>query len=502
MPQLFVPSLLWGIALLLGGCGGGSDDSLPSVAVTDDDPVTPVATSSGIEGGGAVRRLLGVEETIVVGTRTLDVSGTDLVVMVDNQVASLGDLRVGDQVTYAGSTSDDGQTILVASISQDDLVEGPVDPGSINLGAGTFSVLGQTVLVNALTSFDDSIEPDDLSGLNDGNFVEVSGILNSEGQIEASRVELEDDDDEFEVTGVVSSIEPDAFTFTLNALVIDFSNAMLEGFDAGGPSVGDRVEVEGESIIDGVLFADEVELEGADFEGVDGELGSLEGVITAIESDTEFTVNNQPVQTALTTDFEDGSADDLTIGARVEVEGSFSAEGVLIATEVEFDEEDEVSLIEIEAVIEAVDSDSGEIVVIGIPVLISEQTRFDDNDGISPVLADLSAGQFIEVVGFPSADNSGALQATRIELEDDEEDAGEASITGPVANLEEPMLTVFGVNVLLDDQTEISGQNSVSEFFAATIDGDFVEVEGRFDGGILLAEEIELEIEDDDDDDD
>ena len=69
------------------------------------------------------------------------------------------------------------------------------------------------------------------------------------------------------------------------------------------------------------------------------------------------------------------------------------------------------------------------------------------------------------------------------------------SIRGPGADVSAPTLTVFGVPVLTDGNTEFEDNDapiSAGDFFAAA-EGRLVDVKGVWDGAQLLAEEAELE---------
>ena len=489
-PGSYFISLL--IALTLTACGGGGGSDAPAAAAPDI-AATPTVVTKGIEGGGAVRSILSSENILTVGSKRLDVSSPGLMVTVDAQPAMVSDLRVGQQVQYAGTTSDDGATIEVSSISQDDLLEGPVDVGSIDLGAATFSVLGQPVRTDEFTVFSAAISPNDLSGLNDGDFVEVSGVLNAAGEIEASRVELEDSDTEVEVTGVIDSVDTAASTFVINGLVVDYSGARLEDFDGAEPAVGDLVEVEGTSVVAGQLVAAEVERETGQFTAEEGDLASIEGVVTQVTSETEFSVNGQPVITNASTVYEDGVAADLMVGVRVEVEGEFDAQGTLIATEIEFETDEEDSRIELEGTVEAVDATNQTLQLLGVIVQVDNATRLEGDDDQALEFANIATGNFVEVRGFASPGDGTVLLATRLELEDD---GDESSVTGPASNIMEPMLSVFGVPVSTNGSTEFEDAGTATAFFQNLANGDFVKAAGTWDGASLAATEVESEDDD------
>lgn len=485
---------LYGTLLLgLTACGGGSGTD--SDAMQQDDQMPgPEVEGSGIEGGGVLAQFSAAGDNLIVGDSQLDLSDPNLVITIDDMPGAISDLQVGQQILFSGTTTDGGSTILVNSIVQDDLLEGPVDAGSIDLSAGEFAVLGQLVRISDLTVFDSEIDSGDLSGLSDGAFVEISGQLDTSGTVLASRIDLEDDADEFELNGFVTAVDLAAQTFVIGNLTVDFSAAELEDFD-GDPMVGDLVEVEGTQFDGTVLIATEVEREdGDDFEGEDGDFAVIVGPISSIVDSNSFMVAGRLVTTDNATEFDDGTVGDLQVGAFVEVEGVFQSDGSVLAREVEFESADDVDTeFELTGAIEDVDTSNQQLTVLGVNVQINSTTLLVADDDNQLSFADLSIGQRVEVEGFEISEAPGVLQAAKLEVEDDDE---EDSVTGPASNIADPMLTIFGVVVTTNSNTEFDDDQTAVQFFASLTDGVFVEAEGIFSGGVLTAEEIELEDDD------
>ena len=65
-----------------------------------------------------------------------------------------------------------------------------------------------------------------------------------------------------------------------------------------------------------------------------------EGVITGIVDSQSFLLDNVLVTHDSSTRFEYGNANDLAVGKRVEVEGSRTTSGIIIAREIEFEDRD------------------------------------------------------------------------------------------------------------------------------------------------------------------
>jgi hypothetical protein len=177
----------------------------------------------------------------------------------------------------------------------------------------------KTFEINDLTVNYSLIDSGDLpEGFADGLLVEVEGTLDATGgEMLATSIELGDEigdgnSDQIEVLGFVTDIVS-AFEFTVGNQVVQFDANTL--FVDGKPEdilLGAKLEAEG-SLVDGILFADEIEFWGPD-------QIEVEGFVTDIAWDFEFTVEDQVVQTDAETVF---VPPDLNIveGIKLEVKG-------------------------------------------------------------------------------------------------------------------------------------------------------------------------------------
>ena len=468
-------------ALLLAACGGGggSDPSTP-----DDSPVVTVGS---ITGFGSVH---------VNGMR-FETNGA--VVTLDGQPGTEAQLRVGQVVRIRGTRSGDARDCHASSIDFDDAVQGPVE--SVDATAGTLVVLGQGVQVDALTSFDDRLEPSSLTGVAVGAIVEVSGFRDADGVIHATRIEPKDAGELFEVTGTVANHDAAARRFTIAALTVDYSAAQLDDLPGGAPDNGLLVEVKGRTLdADGVLLATRVEGKRDDMDDDEDMEAEIEGVVTRFVSATDFAVSGHPVTTNSGIRFEDGSSADLALGVRVEVEGDVR-EGVLVAEKVKFEREADLR---VSAEIDSIDAAAGTLSVLGITVQTSATTRFEDKSDaqVRPFdVRNLRVGDFVEVRGSAGSVPD-SIAAERLEREDPED---RIELRGIAADVAQPQLTILGVTVLTNAGTEFEdegdGEIGAADFFARAA-GKLVSVDGRLEGDVLVAREIELEGEDDNSGDD
>ena len=348
--------------------------------------VLGLVVACGGGGGGGVAGIdrLGVTTGTINGFGSIIVNGVEYETNaadfdIDDGPGSQSELKVGQQVTIQWDSSDDGVTRNAQSVSYDDLLEGPID--SIDPGAQTLVILGQVVIVDAATSFDDEIVPRDLTGLELDDVVEVSGLIDANGVIRATRIDFSDSSDDFEVRGVVESLDTDDSTFIINGLTVDY-------FDVINPPAlanGLFVEVEGDTFDAGILYAIRVEIEDDDISGADeGDDGELEGYITDFVSATNFSVSGVPVTTNGQTIYEHGVVGDLALNVKVEVEGELNSSGVLVARQVEFksgDDDDDGDDDSIDGRVAgnftAVNAGAGSLAIAGRAVTVTDETRFE-----------------------------------------------------------------------------------------------------------------------------
>lgn len=480
------------IMLAVAACGGGGGGG---GGVTSNPPPPPVDPGDGTgaidRGGVAVGPIDGFGSVIVNGVRF---STDNAIIMIDGAPANEADLAVGQVVLVVGTFNDDGLTGTADRIDYDENVEGPIEDGSLDLAAQTFRVLGQDVLVTPTTSFDDNIQPPSIEALVAGDIVEVSGLTDASGRIVATRIERSSsNDDEFEVTGTVASLDDLAMTFMINDLVVDYSAAQLDDFPSGTISNGDLVEAEGSTISpSGVLLATQIESRDdldASGAGDDGDDVEVEGLITALRSQSDFDIGSIRVLTTSATNYEGGNAADLALNVRVEADGQFDADGAIVASKIEFETEDDL---EIEAAVVTVDTTAGTLGLMGTTAMTTVETRFEDklNDIHMFGLDDINAGDFVEVRGYVEGNQ---FVASRIERDDPDDSY---LIQGPASNVVAPGFTILGTSVLTSGETQFEDENEnpidAGSFFDSA-DGRNVRASGIWDGAMLLADEVSFE---------
>lgn len=307
------------LTLILTACGGSS------------------GSSGGTSATGANKGVITALGSIFVNG--IEYSTTGSSVSDDGLSGTESGLRVGMVVTVKGTQSD---ALHGAALSVDyrDNLEGPVDvaPDLIN---NRFQALGQTIAVNTTAATVAAGKTvfhnfNSLADLTAGTVVEVSGLPDANGIIQATYIESNgvlQAGAGIEVKGTIASLNTTAKTFNIGALTIDYTTANLSDLPAGGIADGLFVEVKGTGAgytmgAQPVLVATKVENEIEEVSGIEGKDMSVEGYTKGFTGAPTFEVSGQPVNTGSL------SLAGIANNVKVEVEG-YLQNGVLVATKIE-----------------------------------------------------------------------------------------------------------------------------------------------------------------------
>ena len=463
----------------LAGCGGGGGTTSTTPAATE--------SSTGISTG----TITGFGSVFVNGVRF----NTDdaVVTRSGEQVNDVRDLNEGMIVRVEGDLSNK----VADNVSFEETVKGLVD---VPPSGTTLTVMGQTVLTDASTVFNNNVI---LASIAAGDLLEISGLRDANDNILASFVERKNNPanvNRYNVTGNVRNLNTVTKRFQIGGLTVDYSAADVNDLAGGDPTAGQLVEVkdDNKAYVAGsaALTATKVEPQGR-LGGQAGELAGgvrieLESIITQLNSSTEFVISGLTVQTTASTQFLFGTVDNLAVGARIEVEGTIDANGILQAAKIKFEDND----VRIEAFVDSVGSNS--VTLLGIQVNVTAQTEIEDKrDDLEPLtVSDIQPNDYLKIRGFTGAD--GAVIATELEREDDDDDVrlrGTASQIDAIAGT----VTILGITVNTNGSTQFEGFDdqvlTATQFFAAVTPGlTIVQVQWRpFTDVSLPARELELE---------
>ena len=473
-------------ALTLGltACGGGGGSTS---APTANVPAPPTATTPVTFVTGAIS---GFGSVIINGVRYESDSAT---VSKEGKSATQTDLKAGEVITLRAEKGADGINHAKA-IEQSRLVQGPVT--AIDTTNETLTIAGTVISVTADTVFDVGITGR-LAGIAVGDRIEVHGFAGATtGTATATRIEKADPaDTEIEVTGKVTGLDATAKRFTIGTQVVDYSTATFVGLAAYGPADGELVEVKGTSLLaDGALKATRVKKEDGGLKGAKGDSGELSGTVTSFVSATDFVVNGQKVTTTSSTIYVGGTSADLKADAKLEVEGKLDTNGNLVADKIIFKREATFELMAtVEAVtVDAADVTAGTLKVLGVTFVVNADTRKEDERASNHYfkLADLAAGDWVEVAAVPDATDPTKWIATKIERKPTQT---VAEVEGLAEQLANPLFKVGPVSIDTATSSFRDAANNritPADFFALT--GVRVSVEGTVGTGNLVATKVRV----------
>ena len=471
-----IPTILLAATAALVACGGGSGMSSTS-APTGAAPVMATGT---ITGFGSI---------YVNGVHFKTTSAT---IRKNGQVVAQSALKVGEIAHVKGSENVSDGTGNADSVDVEENVVGPI--ATMDTAHNTLTVLGQTVKIDAGTSFSSDVQPADITGLKAADFVEVSGMTAADGTITATRIERDASAGTLQVLGTVASVDTTAHTFMINALIVNYSAANLTDFTSGQPANGDLVEVQGTTFDSATmtLTATRVDKQMSDEEQAgDHRDMEREGLITRFASATDFDVAGEPVTTTSATVYRNGTAADLALNVKVEVEGSPNSSNVVVADVISFHHNGGV---ELQSTVTAVTAST--LTVLGVEITVTSTTRFEDRSSAQVQmfsLSNVSVGDTVDVHGFESPAGSGKLVATRL---DREPASMEVEVSGLFTAGTSPHFIVFGITVDASSATlrGADGATLTLDVFLTQAVGQNVEVTGQLSSMSMIVSASEARI--------
>jgi hypothetical protein len=303
------------LAVILVACGGGGGGGFAATAGVGSGG-TGAAFSGPISGFGSI---------IVNGVRIDDSDAS--ITLDDDAGARTSDLKLGMMVDVEGERDAGGMTGKANRIAAHSFARGPVS----GIDNGRLTVLGVTVTVTSRTVFDGA-GVTDLASLRMNDAVEVHGIRNASGGVNATRIERKAGGSS---TVVVTGVVQDAAgsRFTVNGATVHYQPGSLVDMP-DGIAAGILVQVKGTMSGADTLTASSVRQLRPAPAAKDHQHVELDGVVTAFTSAAAFDVNGMPVTIANGAKVEGVPA----LGAQVQVGGSMAG-GALVADKVEVEDD-------------------------------------------------------------------------------------------------------------------------------------------------------------------
>ena len=305
------------------------------------------------------------------------VAGTNFVA--NDTTVFIGDPQVGDWVMVNGHLDENGQNVadwvimLRPTVTNRFSLTGSVE----SMESGQWEINGQTIVVTETTDLDEDIQV--------GDNVYISGIVETAGGLKALQIERIDEEagTSFNFTGIVQKIEDGLWGISGVSVTLDETTIKTDGIKAG-----DLVTVKGLIRNNGTWIAQKITLvtEEDNRFAFSGKLESKDpwkvaGISFETRSDTLIDAN-------------------LKVGDLMRVEGTISADGVWIATEIErIDPENETRMVLVGTVVTI-----NPWVVSGIPLTLAPDAVIAEN---------IKIGMLVRVELVLQAD--GAWQVIKIE---------------------------------------------------------------------------------------
>ena len=463
---------------ILAACGGGTDGT-----------GSPVPSGVGITTSGVMTK----GSVIVNGVRFDDSAAT----VTDDRGRSAASLANGMVVKLRGRRTDSASGIAERIDVENEVraAISSIDPSS---SPQSFVAAGITVLVDSGTVFANAAG---FGGLTAGARVEVHGLRDAAGNLHASRVELVGTGaGTDELRGAATSIDTGADTFVINGnITVNYASAAFSPAGTTESSLRSGIVVEIRGTLAGNVFtATQVDLEDLQDDSLSGranEEQEVEGYVSGFTAHPgSFLVNGRSVRTTSSTRFEDGAGGDLVNNVRVEVEGVVDAQGVLVASTVEF----RTIRVQLHGRATAVDAVARTIVVLGQTVRSTNLTRIESrsSSGGSTSLADVVPN--VDCVEVRATVEGSSIVAEEIK---EPESCGKERVQAAVSAKDEFTftLTFFGtLTASLANTPRFLDRNeqaiSRAQFFAAVVPasatslGTLVEIEGSSLGAVEEAE--------------
>ncbi len=458
-------------AVFLGSCGGGG------------------GYYTGIDGSGAkpeisvVGPINGFGSVIVNGVRY----NTDHArVLVRGEPGNEVDLNVGDYVTVVGGTNAEGEAVAY-EVHYQPRVTGEVQ--SVDVERNRFVVLGQRVQLLADTVYASDIMPRNIQAISPGQRVSVSGPLDADNIIQATRLEY-DANPFAELVGQIAELDTFARTFKLNGQLVSYSPSV----DSGGLDEGRLAVVRGE-LQGEVLVADSVNFH-QDYRQL-RHIPSIElsGVVQRYEKGGFF-MDSVPVKVTSATRF--SGAEELTLmnNAKVRVVGAFDATDVLVAQDIEILSSPRVKIygaIQEVYPIWGFYGLLGKIKVQDQEFMVQTDTRLTGEYDRRINFWDLRIGDQVYISSYPFGE---VMVATSIAVDNRDVEAVMLEMQGVAYFASESMGAFFLFNTKIEVTPETTYSRfdvpvAASEFFAVA-NNAYVRVRGYFEYGVLRAEHVQV----------
>ena len=466
------------LVLLLASCSpspqaGGGIGGTGNTAVVVSGPITNTSSNN-------------------VAVAGYDYSTSSTVMTVDGASGNHSDLKKG-MVVLVNATlthhygTDDPPQRTANTLFYEDTVEGIVQ--SVAPDGSSLVVLGQTVVITTTTIVEATIPGKNILNLVPGrDLIEVSGFVTGDGAIIGTLIDLKTGAADYEVKGFIKNHNPGRSTFEIGSLIIEYGNANLSDMpnQSNNSWNGLLVDVRGSQVSAGgsgpygvTMTATKVKPEGLGTE--DSEDAEIQGFVTQVVALGDFYLSNVHVRTSTGTTFEDGTINDILVGAHLEVEGPLVG-GVVNATKVEFEGETEL-----QANVATINSTDNTVTLTGLAGLVIQfdSTTALHGTGNPQRVTDLRSGDHLQIHGRPRGGNT--VIAKEVERSDPK---STVQLQGLVTSASDPFIVLLGASIdtSLIPESGLRGRDGAigrSAFFGNLSSGKKVTLRGIYQGNTV-----------------
>ncbi len=397
-----------------------------------------------------------INGTKTVKTRSTTVFKIDETTVTESEFASKSK---GQVATVSAKDSDNGAD----SVSTDNHVKGPVtslDP---------FQVFGQDVVINV-----DTVLVNNNGSFSLGDLLEVSGYFDSNNVFLATRIELSSSLEEWKIFGYIEQVNGNLIT--LGQLTFDTTSMNLTNCNATlSPGVLVKIELAPVMNFDPANTLDtvsEFKCKNALVDVPDDQDGDfefeVEGFVSEVIDANNFIMNNQQVAITANTVFKNGTATDIVVDIKLEVEGALdSTTNILTADKIKFKN----TKIKMTGPVSTADLNADQVTIFGISAIFNAFT--EDKDGLIANGLDMDSN--IKIEGY--VDSSGNIFVEEIKNRG-AFDSNDVRLRGPADNLTTDSLTILGVNIDTTNATFFMEEQSIdaATFFTTVAKGSIVDI--------------------------
>ncbi len=307
----------------------------------------------------------GMVESVNADTRQVTIMGTTIQTDLNTKFKDessaqvrnfdLSFVNINDRLSIEAFVSSTDNMAIARKVSRkgDNNTQGEALRGKVSeITQPQFVVNNVTVKTSVATDF----EAGDNQGLTQAQFftqlavdmnVKVKGSLDANGVMLAASVEIkasEQDNEQnnrTELQGVVTTFVS-ATEFSVNNHAVTTTNQTeYKHGTVANLALDAAVEIKGEMNADNIIVAMRVNFENNNSGGDNGDNGDnrdveFTGMVNSFVSATDFIVGDQAITTDSSTQFENGTIDQLANDVRIQVEGSLLDTGIVLAKKIEF----------------------------------------------------------------------------------------------------------------------------------------------------------------------